>query len=601
MSECFHRGSLDQKVDARHIFGLAPTIGTIPMALRYSAPDAILQRELEEVARDAHLLLEGLAQANALGEDFPAGQLKAIATSLADISNGTAQGCKATLEYARARLPAIRREYVVSSELHVFDPKDEKPPPTLRGEDFDRRLRDLIASVTTALDEYRRQATEPEKLDESPAPAIENPDTESIAQAIEKAPSIERSLAEVHKQLKENAAPESSNADSLGRQIKDAESLTRLAEAELESKRIVVRWYRGIVSAARQYPAIIHKTGNGIRVAVDVVEPLINWWHEFKHGIYKAALDGFRDFGETLEQIADQLEQGQNSNTAPTVITTPDDNYWPKQKIKDYFIEGRKIPAYISETVLDLSFGNTSVRLKTIEGISQFKNLRSLGLSYTRVPSLRPLDGLSSLMSLDLTGAHFDTLNSLPLLPALSRLNVGSTYRLKDIDCLRAQTSLSHLNISSSHVSDLSPCEEMLKLATLSCGGTRITDFTALGSLPRLSSLAISHSVARDFSTLAKLQKLQKLSANNTALTDLTPVSSLSQLNYLDISATGVSDLKPLLGLKVLEFLNITSAKVQDAAVLGNIPSLRTLYYSGRVKNLDRVKKFARVRRLVGR
>lgn len=103
------------------------------MPLKYSAPDELLQRELEEVARDARLLLEGLAQANTLGEGFPVDHLRTIAKSLSEISIGTAQGCASKLEYARSRLPAIRREHVVSSELHVFDPNDDRPPPTLRG------------------------------------------------------------------------------------------------------------------------------------------------------------------------------------------------------------------------------------------------------------------------------------------------------------------------------------------------------------------------------------------------------------------------------------------------------------------------------------
>jgi hypothetical protein len=84
------------------------------MPLNHSAPDEGFMRELREVARDAVALNEPLAKPLnflnfELPPDFPKSQLIDICRSLAQLPDGTAEGSRPALEYARIRLPAIRR------------------------------------------------------------------------------------------------------------------------------------------------------------------------------------------------------------------------------------------------------------------------------------------------------------------------------------------------------------------------------------------------------------------------------------------------------------------------------------------------------------
>ena len=86
------------------------------MALRHVPPDEALNRELLEVSRNSDALLQFLRAPNAIPETFPSSQLVEISQSLRDLPQGTAEGCRTPLEYARVRLPAIRREHILSDD-----------------------------------------------------------------------------------------------------------------------------------------------------------------------------------------------------------------------------------------------------------------------------------------------------------------------------------------------------------------------------------------------------------------------------------------------------------------------------------------------------
>lgn len=206
------------------------------MALRHVRPDETLNRELLDVARDSDALLEYLRAPNAIPDTFPTSQLVEICKSLSGLPQGTAEGCRVPLEYARVRLPAIRREHFLNED-HVGPLADQdEAPPLLRGMGLDRLLKDLIASVTTAFDEYRRQVTEHFDDTVGPEPVVDVPDDANIRAAVAKSESVETALGNAGDQIRAATDPGSSRADRLLRTMKDAEGLNRLARAELGTK-----------------------------------------------------------------------------------------------------------------------------------------------------------------------------------------------------------------------------------------------------------------------------------------------------------------------------------------------------------------------------
>src|SRR5712671_3460006 len=278
------------------------------MPLNHGPPDDGFMRELREVARDALALNEVLTKPlNCdLPSDFPKKQLVDICRSLAQLPDGTAEGSRAALEYARNRLPAIRRAHVLSEELDVS--KGDLPPPVLRGALIDQRLRDLIASVTTALDEYRRLAAE-EPAEESKPEAPVTPSAELTTEAIAKSTQLESTLTAAKTTVAATTKADSRPAEELKRQLNDALTLNRLARVELWMPTIFVNWYRRTVNALKDYPRLIRTAAARLRDDADIIRMGVERWHDFKRNSAIHLFDEFKKTCDTLEAVGVRLEQ----------------------------------------------------------------------------------------------------------------------------------------------------------------------------------------------------------------------------------------------------------------------------------------------------
>jgi hypothetical protein len=253
------------------------------MALKYTQPNAGLERELREVARNAVVLINALTTERnfEFSPDFPKDQLVDIALSLAQLPSGTAEGSRPSLEYARDRLPAIRRAHILSEELDVSRSDADTAPPVVRGALIDQRLSDLIASVTTALDEYIREAVEEPREETKPQEAISAPNA-LTEEAVARSSRLEPLLAEAKATVEQTTKPESLKADNLKRQINDAQGLNRIARTELRMPKTVVYWYRRSVHALSDYPALIKKTAASLKDGADIAHVAVERWHDFK-------------------------------------------------------------------------------------------------------------------------------------------------------------------------------------------------------------------------------------------------------------------------------------------------------------------------------
>ncbi len=83
------------------------------MPLDYVKPSPALLSELEDVAANAASLADYLAAPNIPLVGFPTERLMHICNSLNRLPEGTAEGCRAPLAYARIELPRIRRAHVL--------------------------------------------------------------------------------------------------------------------------------------------------------------------------------------------------------------------------------------------------------------------------------------------------------------------------------------------------------------------------------------------------------------------------------------------------------------------------------------------------------
>lgn len=445
----------------------------VRMAIKGDRPNEALMRELTCVGRDAEVILEHLRAPNSLPETFPVEQLLDICKALGDLPNGTARGCREPLEYARVRLPAIRREHIMFDEM-AESLKDMGEPPLTRGMTLDRLLLNLKGSVLTALEEFRYQTSTETDDTVDPEPAIKTPNDPTVEAAVSRAQEVRDSLDLASEELTEIADPSSERADSLHRRIRDASGLATLARVELRMRTLVFRWYNNIVGRLADYPELIAAAGRGIKQAVDIAKPFQKRWEDFSSNLNGFLLEETRALGEMLVEVAELLRERRDDRRqqASTLPDQPDRfQLEAERRARELILAGRPVPAKVAALVenLDLS-GSLAAR--------------------ARIPDLGFVRDLPNLKRLELLWAEFG--------------------------------------------GDLTPLGGLTGLTSFSLQVDRAVDLTPLGRLTGLTSLSLSANEACDLGPLATLQDLELLTLSGNPNFDLSPLSGLKKLRLIE-------------------------------------------------------------------
>jgi Leucine-rich repeat (LRR) protein len=565
------------------------------MTLEHTRPPGSLAIELREVARDAGALMEVLNRGFnfPLPTGFPEDQLKDICKSLQQLPEGTAEGCGASLDYARDRLPAIRREYILSEELSS---SGESTPALTRGEALDLKLGTLISSVTTALDEYRRLAAK-ETVPQSKPEASIAPPQGAIADAMVEAANLDTSIANAQASVEAVVRPESRRADDLKRQLRDARGLNRLAFAEIRMPRVVVSWLRKSVDALKDYPKLIRKTTNGLRIATDILGIGLERWHEIERDLGRFVFDQMHRTWDALDKVAELLElsrrkgggtaklpDGFDLGEARRVMLAgraPPVSWWPFITQLDFsYQEGRRflasLPVLTNLESLNLRF-TPVIDVTALAGLT---NLQSLDLRDTQVSDVTKLAGLTKLQSLDLWGTKVSDVTALAGLTRLQSLDLWGT-QVSDVTALAGLTDLQSLDLSHTQVSDVTALAGLTDLQSLDLSHTQVSDVTKVAGLTKLQSLDLSHTKASDVSVLAGLTNLEILNLVGTPVSDVMALATLTNLQWLNLSGTQVNDVTALAGLTNLEYLYLRGTQVSDVTALAGLSNLRSLDLEG--------------------
>lgn len=219
----------------------------------------------------------------------------------------------------------------------------------------------------------------------------------------------------------------------------------------------------------------------------------------------------------------------------------------PRFRAENWGKIGPLLGSLTSLQSLDLT-GALIVDLAPLKGLNA---LRSLGLSDTRAADLAPLTGLSSLQTLNLT-----------------RTDVA------DIAPLKGLTALRSLDLSSTHVTDLAPLKSLTSLKSLNLAGTMVRDLAPLTGLTALQSLSLYVTEVADLAPIKGLTALQALGLSSTRVVDLTPIKGLTGLQVLDLDNMQITDLVPLEGLTALRWLDLAGTPVADLAPVQDLPNL---------------------------
>jgi hypothetical protein len=579
------------------------------MPLKYTEPEGDLARELREVARDAQALENVLSQnLNVrIPDDFPKAQLIELVHALVRLPSGTAEGSLAALEYARNRLPAIRRAHVLSEEIE--DGRDlEEAPSLVRGALVDQKLRDLIASVTTALDEYRRAAGYEALTEYEVERGVTAPPT-TTRDALASSEALDSNFAEFNSTVEAVTAPASKHADALTRQISDARGLNRLARVELKMPKVVVGWYRKTVDALGAYPDVIRKTAVKLKDGADIVQIGLERWHDFKHNGLSFFVSEFKKTCDSLGLVADKLDELRQTKFGSVASTddggrSADDDEddrpgdFDEQKTTDMLIDGKVPPEHWWPFILRVRTTTRARRgrlLKNLAPISAFENLFYLDLHKTsaEITNFEPLKKNRNLEVLCLPNGRMQDLNWISGLTKLEFLNLsGST--VVDISGLSGLPNLETVNLSYCKISDLTPLTTLPNLRKLILRWCECSDYSFLSKCTGLTELNLQYSSIRDLKVLRPLTQLETLNVNFTKVSDITPLAKLKKLDHLEVSFTNINSLEAVSHLMNLEYVEFFNTKVKSVQPLARLPNLTYVGADGSlVKDLSPLEHIA--------
>lgn len=579
------------------------------MTLSFGPPNPSLLRELRQVGEDAEAVVQALREVNLLPHQFPRAVLEDLCWSLSGLKDGTAENCRPTLEYTRGKIPQIRREnfFLEDDDAGEIEPLSDEPR-LYRGMVLDRQMNILLASITTALDEYRVQAQDrfDDEVRGEEVVVLRHP--EDTAASAARAADVIAATDEAREELHDRGVDQSENGEVLSRRLQDSRTLALAARSQIQSGRIVRRWFEGIATAMHRMPELIKTAGNAIQIgADDIAGPLAGWWSRFQDAALKSSIEVARDFGPTLVEISEKLKHRrgfqavempqENSPRDPAVLRA-------EAEVERMLKAGIEIPPDLARTVEKINVGGNKYNRTKIPRwqdvgslssltafranytdfdplqhgpvfannkklsvlsisvndnefltfLSQLKTLTSLSLRANRATDLSPLQGLTDLITLSLQANSATDLTPLRRLTALKSLGLQAN-RATSFAELNHLVALKTLNLQSKMVTSLRPIEQLEALTSLTLHTHRVRDLTPLGSLTALNSLSLQANSARDLAALARLTALTSLTLHANYATDLTPLKGLTALSTLNLYSNSATDLTPLGGLPTLTSL----------------------------------------------
>ena len=246
---------------------------------------------------------------------------------------------------------------------------------------IDKCLKDLFASVSTALDEYRRQASIFEEDDyefSSDVRSSESEHSDTIRKSIDVGKQISVSII----QIKAESKPSASNPENLRRTLSDANGLNGVARSELRQQHVSTKWLKSIARRMREYPNIIRNVGRTIQISHDIIDPLSKRWNQLWSEISNIILENYLNLGNDFISIAEKLERrrksekivvGSNFSSEPNIEESFD--HWAYELIRRRQVGNEGLSAHVFYSEIRQATGQSSTEFARRMGYTTVKHL----------------------------------------------------------------------------------------------------------------------------------------------------------------------------------------------------------------------------------
>ena len=196
-----------------------------------------------------------------------------------------------------------------------------------------------------------------------------------------------------------------------------------------------------------------------------------------------------------------------------------------------------------------------SNELTDISSLRNFPNIQLLKLQYNKIAAIN------------------DSLKNAKNLKVL-RLDNNLIQEIKHSE-FSSLKSLTHLDISSNNLEDISAVKKIVLLEELNCAHNKLTHLPELYSLKKLLEIDASFNNLHDVSGLGTLHQLSVLVLDNNKLDSLVSLKSLSSVQTLKISCNKFSSIKHIVEqFKDLEVLHIARNEISEISEVKYILNL---------------------------
>ncbi len=186
----------------------------------------------------------------------------------------------------------------------------DSPPSPKRGMLLDQHLKELIASVGTALAECRKQAGELADDEPEGEPRVSNlADQSGASELAQQSKQVAEHSRDLNQELQSSKNSESVRSENLSRSLTDVEGLTTLVGVELGAKFAVLSWLKSLGKHLSNYPELLRKIGSALDIGADIAVPAWNRWSGVWHKIGLVVIEEVRGLGQDLKKQVDKWEE----------------------------------------------------------------------------------------------------------------------------------------------------------------------------------------------------------------------------------------------------------------------------------------------------
>lgn len=206
-----------------------------------------------------------------------------------------------------------------------------------------------------------------------------------------------------------------------------------------------------------------------------------------------------------------------------------------------------------SITVLEIGY-RYKIGIKTLKGIEHLSNLKTLDVSGYQLKSLKGIEKLPKLTSLVAEGNKLTNLKSISKAKNLVSLCLERN-RLKSLSGIESLKKLKYICVRENKLTSLKGIKNLKNLRRLEADNNKLTSLKGLEKLKQLNDLQVSGNQIKSLKAIQKLKKIKYLNVSNNKLTSLSGLTCTKTLKNLDASYNQITRLPDMKKNKELSIL----------------------------------------------